>query len=73
MEENLFNQTIGNLFKLSKKYVLIYAVDKDLLHSSTMHFRTFTNKIPNNYKLIETEKLPDNVVQTTFYLYEKIS
>lgn len=72
MEENLFNQTLDNLFKLSKKYVLIYAVDKNLLYSSHIHFRKFTNKIPNNYKLIETEKVPDSVIETTFYLYESV-
>lgn len=72
MEEAFYYETLSKLFELSKKYVLIYAVDKDLLYSGHMHFRRFTNKIPNNYKLVKSEKTPNEQMETTFYLYEKI-
>lgn len=84
VEDNVYYKYIDNLFKMSKKYVIIYAPDVDLYHKEEhVKLRKFTNYIKNNYtnwKLIKfiKNRYPQKVIGVNdketsfsdFFIYE---
>lgn len=83
IEDDVYYKYIDNLFKMSKKYVIIYAPDIDMIHKQHVKLRKFTNYVKNNYsnwKLVEfiKNKYPQKVIGindketsfSDFFIYE---
>lgn len=49
IEEEIFHGYIDHLFSMAKKYVIIYARDDDMEHTTHVKFRKFTDLIRNKY------------------------
>ena len=84
IEEKVYNTYIRKLFELSRKYVIIYAADRDLKHSAHVQFRRFTpyieqeipgwrliNHLPNRYPQIQIGRDNNTTSPSDFYIYEK--
>jgi hypothetical protein len=63
-----------DLFRLSKKYVIIYSPDRDQIFSGIHNkFRKFTSDVPKEFKLIELINNPykGEYTQADFYIFKK--
>lgn len=75
IEDHVYYFYIDNLFKMSNKYVIIYANDINKNHTEHVKFRNFTNYIRNkfdNWTLIR--HIPNQFKKLSpsdFYIYEK--
>jgi predicted O-methyltransferase YrrM/SAM-dependent methyltransferase len=75
IEDHVYYFYIDNLFKMSNKYVIIYANDINKNHTEHVKFRSFTNYIRNkfdNWTLIR--HIPNQFKKLSpsdFYIYEK--
>ena len=83
VEDEVYFQYMENLFRASKRYIIIYSSNKDEIHTTHVKHRHFTSfieqnhkewtlikKIPNKYPY--DEKDPGNTSFADFYIYEKI-
>ena len=84
IEENIYKEYMVNLFSMSKKYVIIYAKNKDINHTVHVKFRKFSNyiesnlpewqlikHIPNKFPQLKMGKNNDKTSPSDFYIYEK--
>lgn len=82
VEDEVYFQYMENLFKASKRYIIIYSSNKDEIHTTHVKHRHFTSfieqnhkewtlikKIPNKYPY--DEKNPGNTSFADFYIYER--
>jgi hypothetical protein len=75
LEDKVYKKHIEDLFRLSKKYVLIYSPDRDEFFSESHNrYRKFSNDIPQNFKLKTLINNPykGNITQSDFYIFERI-
>lgn len=83
IEDDVYYKYIDNLFKISKKFVIIYAPDIDMIHKQHVKLRKFTDYVKNNYsnwKLINfiKNKYPQKIIGVNdketsfsdFFIYE---
>ena len=86
IDDAIYYKYLTNLFKMSKKYVIIYACDEDLEELSVHHmlvrrftpyireeFRSFKliNTIPNKYPYIPLSRDSSTSV-SSFHIYERV-
>ena len=74
MEEEVYQQYMKNLFRLSNKYVIIYSPDKDQIFSGIHNkFRKFSPDVPKDFELIQFIDNPykGEYTQADFYIYRK--
>ena len=82
VEDEVYFQYMENLFRASKRYIIIYSSNKDEIHTTHVKHRHFTSfieqnhkewtlikKIPNKYPY--DEKNPGNTSFADFYIYER--
>ena len=80
VEDEVYFQYMENLFRASKRYIIIYSSNKDEIHTTHVKHRHFTSfieqnhkewtlikKIPNKYPY--DEKNPGNTSFADFYIY----
>lgn len=75
MEENVYNEYMAQLFDLSKKYVIIYSPNKDVVLSGAHNrFREFLPDVPKNFILLEKidNPLKGADTQSDFFIFEKL-
>ena len=75
IEEDVYKEYMKNLFSMSKKYVMIYANNKDESHTVHVKFRIFTNYIESNFpewSLIKHVANRINPNASSFYIYKKV-
>ena len=76
MEEDIYQLYMNDLFRLSKKYIIIYSPDRDEIFSAPHNkYRKFSVDVPNNFKLkILIENIyKGELTQADFFIYERIS
>jgi hypothetical protein len=74
IEDEVYYQYMKDLFRLSKKYVIIYSPDRDQIFSGIHNkFRKFTSDVPKEFKLIELINNPykGEYTQADFYIFKK--
>jgi trans-aconitate methyltransferase len=76
VDEDIFYTYLENLFNKSKQYVIIYAVNHDLLrNNSHIYSRAFVDYVVEKYdcELVDTRPYPDKIGRgdVTFYLFKK--
>lgn len=83
VEDNVYTTYMLNLFKMAKKYIIIYAKDADVHHAQHVRFRKFTSyiskqfpewrlihHIPNKYPQVILGKNNETTSPSDFYIYE---
>lgn len=76
IEDSIYFEYLDNLFKSSSKYVIIYAKDENINHTSHVKFRKFTNYIQNQFPEWYLIQYIENIHKespSNFYIYEKNS
>lgn len=84
IEYDVYKEYMDNLFSMSNKYVIIYALDRDVDHCQHVRFRKFSDyikknlkewdmieHIPNKYPQLVLGKNNENTSPSDFYIYEK--
>jgi len=84
IEDDVYEQYMETLFKMSNKYVIIYAMNENINHCQHVKFRKFSTYIENNlpqWRLIQhiPNKYPhlkigqnnDNTSSSDFFIYER--
>ena len=84
IEEDVYQKYMKNLFSMSKKYVIIYALDKNVNHASHVKFREFSSyiesnltewklikHIPNKYPQLELGANNHKTSPSDFYIFKK--
>lgn len=84
IEDDIYKEYMDNLFTFSKKYVIIYANNKDANHAIHVKFRIFTTyiennlpewqlikHIPNKYPQLKLGQKNDKTSPSDFYIYKK--
>ena len=75
MEEDVYQQYMKDLFRLSKKYVIIYDRNKnEILEGIHNKFRKFLPDVPQNFELIEYINNPykGEDTQADFFIFKLI-
>ena len=75
IEEHIYKEYMENLFSMSKKYVIIYANNKDENPVIHVKFRIFTTYIEKNFPEWSLIKKVANIVNkksSSFYIYKKV-
>jgi hypothetical protein len=75
IEDDVYYQYMKDLFRLSKKFVIIYSPDRNEIFSGIHNkFRKFTPDVPENFRLLKMIDNPHkgNETQADFYFYLKI-
>jgi hypothetical protein len=75
IEENIYQQYMKDLFRLSNKYVIIYSTNKDeILGGIHNLFRKFMPKVPQNFELIEFINNPykGEYTQADFFIFKRL-
>lgn len=83
VEDVVFEQYMNDLFKASKRYVIIYASNKDEIQCAHVKHRKFSDYIENNFNDWEMIKFipnkypfdknnPDYTSFADFYIYKKL-
>ena len=84
IEDDIYENYMNTLFAMSTKYVMFYALDKDINHALHVKFRKFSNyietnlpewklieHIPNKYPQLKLGQNNDKTSPSDFYIYEK--
>lgn len=74
IEEDVYQEYMKNLFKLSNKYVLIYSPNRDeILGGVHNKYRKFLPDVPQNFQLIEFIENPHKgiLTQADFFIFKK--
>tara|TARA_A200000113_G_scaffold222958_1_gene237566 strand:+ start:721 stop:1320 length:600 start_codon:yes stop_codon:yes gene_type:complete len=84
IEDDVYEVYMNNLFSMSDKYVVIYALDRDVHHCQHVRFRKFSDyieknlkewkmikHIPNKYAQHVLGKNNDTTSPSDFYIYKK--
>ena len=84
IEDRVFQDYVGELFRRSNNYVIIYARDADLNHAPHVKFRKFTpyiashhpdfvlhSHIPNKYPQLVIGQQNDTTSPSDFYIYKR--
>jgi hypothetical protein len=74
MEENVYQQYIKDLFRLSDKFVIIYSTNRDeILGGIHNKYRKFLPDVPENFELIEFIDNPHKGpnTQADFFIFQK--
>lgn len=73
IEDDVYISYMDFLFKLSKKYVIIYSPNENKEVSIHVKYRKFLNNISNNFKLKKFINNPHKgeLTQSDFYIFEK--
>jgi len=74
IEEDVYHRHMNDLFRLSKKYVIIYSPNRDEFFSGEHNrYREFISDVPKNFEMIILIDNPHkgNSTQSDFYIFEK--